>query len=123
MKKLEHLDKYVMAPNVGFYGGFRYEGEDMDLCDDREASEGYEFAVKQQIVAGVLITDLTRSHSMRNGKTVSEQSHMEVELEKGQLIVYVQGMGFTLPSSKMCLLREAIEQFEILENPVPPEQK
>ena len=30
IKKLESLEKYVITPNVRFYGGYVYNGEDID---------------------------------------------------------------------------------------------
>ena len=114
MKKLEKLEKYVIVPNVGFYGGFRYDGEDIFLCEDYEKEEGYEFKVTQKIEGNILITDLEKTFLWKNEKQVREVSHQEVELEKGQLLVYVQGTGFTIPEYKMCLIEEAMEQYEIL---------
>ena len=49
MKKLEKLEKYVVTPNVGFYGGFIYDGEDVFLCDDHDTDEGYNLIVTQKI--------------------------------------------------------------------------
>lgn len=114
MKQLEHLDKYVPVPNVGFYGGFRYDGEDRELCDDHDTDEGYDLRVTQKIVGDVLITDLERTYVRKNGKKVTERSHLEVELEAQQLLVYVEGMGFTIPESRMCTAEEAAAQFELL---------
>ena len=34
MKKLEKLEKYVIIPNTRFYGGYVFDGEDINLCDD-----------------------------------------------------------------------------------------
>ena len=114
MKKLESLEKYVIVPNVGFYGGFRYDGQDIELCDDHDTDENYDFRVKQKIEGGVLITDLTREYLLKNGKKVTESSHLEVEIAEGQLLVYVQGTGFTISEYKMCLIDEAIGQYELL---------
>ena len=108
------MEKYVVVPNVGFYGGYRYDGEDILLCDDHDKDQGYDFKVKQKIEKGVLITDMERTYEMPNGKTVSEVSHQEVELEENQLLVYVEGLGFTVSEHKMCLLDEAIEQYQLL---------
>lgn len=115
MKQLDKLEKYVVLPNVGFYGGFVYDGEDIFLCDDHDAEEGYDFTVSQRIVSDRLITDMTREYTRKNGKKVSEQSHQEVELEKEQLLVYVQGVGFTIPEYRMCRIDTAIEQYRLLE--------
>lgn len=114
MKNLEKLDKYVILPNVNFYGGFVYDGQDMALCDDHDTDEGYDFKVKQRIEKDVLITDIECSHTRKNGKLVKEKSHLEVEIEAGQLLVYVQGTGFTLPEYRMCMIDEAIGQYELL---------
>lgn len=114
MKQLEKLEKYVIVPNVGFYGGFKYDGEDIVLCDDHDTDKGYDFKVKQKIVNGVLITDIERSYERSNGKKVTEKSHQEVEIENGQLLVYVEGLGFTISEYNMCLIDEAIEQYELL---------
>lgn len=114
MKQLDNLEKYVIVPNVGFYGGFIYDGNDIALCDDHDIDDGYDFKVKQQIVDSVLITDLTKEYTRRNGKKVTEVAHQEVEIEKGQLLVYVEGMGFTIPEYRMCKIDEAIGQYETL---------
>ncbi len=114
MKKLEKLEKYVVLPNVGFYGGFVYDGEDIILCDDHDTDVGYDFKVKQKIENNVLITDSERTYERDNGKNVTEKIHQEVELEKGQLLVYVEGLGFTISEHPMYLIDEAIEQYKIL---------
>lgn len=114
MKKLEKLDKYVILPNVNFYGGFVYDGQDVALCDDHDTDEGYDFKVTQRIEKDVLITDIERTYKRKNGKKVTEKSHLEVEIEEGQLLVYVEGTGFTLPEYRMCKIDEAIGQYELL---------
>ena len=114
MKQLEKLEKYVIVPNVGFYGGFIYDGEDIVLCDDHDIDQGQDFKVKQRIENNVLITDSERTYERDNGKKVSEKIHQEVEIEKGQLLVYVEGLGFTISEHKMCLIDEAVELYNIL---------
>ena len=114
MRTIEKLEKYVVMPNVGFYGGFVHDGEDIFLCEDHDVDEGYDFKVRQEIKDNVLITDLTREYTRKNDKKVKETSHQEVELEEGQLLVYVEGLGYTIPEYKMCKVEEAIDQFNIL---------
>lgn len=113
MKQLEHLDKYVIVPNVGFYGGFKYDGEDVFLCNDHDTDADYDMHVIQRIENNVLITDLERSYLRPNGKKVTERSHQEVEIEVGQVLVYVQGIGFTISEYQMCLVEEAIAQYSL----------
>ena len=115
MKKIEKLDKYVILPNVGFYGGFVYDGEDIFLCEDHDTDEDYDFVVKQEIKNNILITDLTREYKVKE-KKIKEESHLEVEVEKGQLLVYVEGTGYTIPEYRMCKIDEAIKQYSLLKN-------
>lgn len=114
MRQLEKLEKYVILPNVGFYGGYVHDGKDIMLCNDHDEDVEYDLKVTQKIVDNVLITDLERKYSIRGSKKVSEVSHQEVELEEGQLLVYVEGTGFTIPEYKMCVVDEAIKQYELL---------
>lgn len=111
---LDNLKKYVITPNVGFYGGYVHTGDDIALCNDHDTDEGYDFEVNQRIENNVLKTITYREVIMPNGKKVKETSHMEVELEEGQLLVYVEGTGFTIPEYKMCQLDEAIKLYELL---------
>ena len=115
MKNLTRLDKYVITPNVGFYGGFKYDGEDIHLCNDHDVDEGYDFQVEQHIKDDVLVTDIKREYTLENGRKVKETSHMEVTVEEGQLIVYVEGLGFTIPEHGMCTVKEASELYQLLE--------
>lgn len=114
MKQLENIEKYVIVPNVGFYGGFVYEGENIFLCDDHDTDTGYDFHVVQKIENHTLITDMERTYKRKNGKAVTEHAHQEVQIEPGQLLVYVQGQGFCIPEYKMCKIEEAIGQYEVL---------
>lgn len=114
MKQLESLNKYVIEPNIGFYGGFVYDGEDIFLCDDHDKEEGYDFHVVQKIENNRLISDLTRKYTRANDKWVTEESHQEVEIEKGQLLVYVEGLGFAISEHKMCTVDEAMELYGLL---------
>ena len=116
MKNLEKLDKYVIVPNVAFYGGFKYDGEDIFLCEDHDTDAGYDFKVTQKIESDVLITDIEKTYEQRNGKKVTEKSHLEIEILPGQLLVYVEGVGFTLPEYKMCEIDEAKSYYDLLNN-------
>lgn len=114
MKKLEQLDKYVLLPNVGFYGGFIYDGEDIFLTDDHDIDEDYDFVVKQEIKNNILITDLTKEYKYGE-HTIKETSHLEINVNVGDLLVYVEGIGFTLPEKRLCKIAEAKAQYDILE--------
>ena len=136
MKKLEKLEKYVIIPNTRFYGGYVFDGEDINLCDDTftdydkiknengelEEKEVVNINVKQKIINSVLITDLTSKKIMRNGKIITEKSHMEIELSENELLVYVEGQGFVIPEYKMLKIDEEIERYNLLKSPINEEQ-
>lgn len=115
MRELKRLDKYVITPNIAFYGGYIHDGADIKLCEDHDMDDGYDLKVKQTIESDVLITELEREYTRKNGKTIKEKSYQEVEIEKGQLLIYIEGVGFTIPEYKMCKTDEAIRLYEILE--------
>ena len=115
MRELKRLDKYVITPNIAFYGGYIHDGEDIKLCEDHDMDDGYDLKVKQTIESDVLITELEREYTRKNGKTIKEKSYQEVEIEKGQLLIYIEGVGFTIPEYKMCKTDEAIRLYEVLE--------
>lgn len=115
MKKIEKLDKYVLLPNVGFYGGFIYDGEDIFLCEDHDVDEDYDFIVKQEIKNNILYTDLIRQYKAQ-GKEIKEVSHLEVTVKKGDLIVYIEGTGYTIPETRLVTIQEAKDQYDLLKN-------
>ena len=68
MKQLTELTKYVITPNVRFYGGFVYDGEDIFLCDDKDEDEDFKLHIKQRIVNNILITDGEKEYQTLKGK-------------------------------------------------------
>lgn len=115
-RKLESLDKYVITPNVNFYGGYIYDGKDIDLCDDETKETDFYIRIKQEIKNNVLITDGKKEYKMKNDKSVKETWHQEIEINKDQLLIYVVGQGFVLPEYKMITIDKAQELYEILKN-------
>ena len=114
MRNLENLEKYVVLPNVDFYGGWKYDGEDIFLCDDCEETEGRGVRITQRIENGKLISHTRKHYILRNGKKVTEDVYKETELDEGQLLVYVAEKGFVIPEYLMCPIDEAIEQYNLL---------
>lgn len=114
MRKLQDLTKYVITPNVRFYGGFIYDGQDIFLCDDTEEDEDYYFHVQQKVVDNILITDGEKEYKTLKEKKVKENWHQELEIEKGQKLIYLDGQGFTLSEYKMVTIDEAKDIYELL---------
>lgn len=115
MKKLEKLTKYVIAPNIAFYGGFIFDGDDIFLCDDKIEEEDYYVHIIQRIEKNTLITDIEKKYKVTNGKEVREKSHLEVEINEGQKLVYIEGLGFTISEYKLMTIPEVMEQYKIID--------
>lgn len=114
MKKLEKLEKYVITPNVNFYGGFIYDGEDIFLCDDKVEEENFKVTIKQVVENNILKTDGTKEYKTNKDKKVKESWHQEVEIDKGQLLIYVDDVGFTISEYKMVTIDGAKEIYDLL---------
>lgn len=118
MKKLEKLEKYVITPNVRFYGGYIHNGEDIELCNDYEEQEEYKISIKDKIIKGHLIKEIIQEYKMRNGKTVKQKEEQDIELAENQLLIYVEGKGFIISEYIMLTIDEAIERYKLLKSPV-----
>ena len=118
IKKLESVEKYVITPNVRFYGGYVYNGEDIELCNDKdEEEEGYKIHIQDKIIDGHLIKQVEQEYTMSNGKKVKQKEYQDIELEENQLLIYVEGQGFVISEYKMLTIDEAIEKYKLLKSP------
>lgn len=119
IKKLESLEKYVITPNVRFYGGYVYNGEDIELCNDKDEEEEYKVHIQDKIIDGHLIKQVEQEYTMSNGKKVKQKEYQDIELEENQLLIYVEGQGFVISEYKMLTIDEAIEKYKLLKSPEP----
>lgn len=117
IKKLESLEKYVITPNVRFYGGYVYNGEDIELCNDKDEEEGYKVHIQDKIIDGHLIKQVEQEYTMSNSKKVKQKEYQDIELEENQLLIYVEGQGFVISEYKMLTIDEAIEKYKLLKSP------
>ena len=117
IKKLESLEKYVITPNVRFFGGYVYNGEDIELCNDKDEEEGYKVHIQDKIIDGHLIKQVEQEYTMSNGKKVKQKEYQDIELEENQLLIYVEGQGFVISEYKMLTIDEAIEKYKLLKSP------
>ena len=116
MKKLEKLEKRVIYPDVQFYGAYIHTGEDIYLCDDVEEDEDTKVRIECYIKDNVLYTNIERCFKTVKGRIVNEEIHQSISVNKGEVLVYVQGSGFVVPEYNMVTIPEAIELYKILEN-------
>lgn len=119
-KKLESLTKYFIYPNTRFFGGYIHNGDNIYLCDDNdsmsdeEGKENFKINVKQRIENDILYTDIKSTRIYKNGMKQNDTIHQELELKKGQLLVYVEHQGFVISEYKMVTVDEAKKIYDIL---------
>lgn len=120
LKKLDKLTKYVIYPNTRFYGGYTYDGKDIELCDDSDSiknekgKEVFKINVKQKILNGVLYTDINSTKTYKDDTKQFDTIHQELQLKKGQLLVYVEHQGFVISEYKMVTIEKAKRIYDIL---------
>lgn len=120
IKKLDKLTKYVIYPNTRFYGGYTYDGKDIELCDDSDSiknekgKEVFKINVKQKILNGVLYTDINSTKTYKDDTKQFDTIHQELQLKKGQLLVYVEHQGFVISEYKMVTIERAKRIYDIL---------
>lgn len=120
LKKLDKLTKYVIYPNTRFYGGYTYDGKDIELCDDSDSiknekgKEVFKINVKQKILNGVLYTDINSTKTYKDDTKQFDTIHQELQLKKGQLLVYVEHQGFVISEYKMVTIERAKRIYDIL---------
>lgn len=91
MKKLEKLEKYVRVPDVNFYGVYFYDGEDIELHNETETVDDKSLTIIDTIENGVF----HKHKELKVGeKNLIEVSDLTFPIEKGQMLAFVQNMGF-----------------------------
>lgn len=120
MRQLDNLEKRVIYPDIDFYGAYKHDGKDIYLCNDIEKGKNDEIKVECYIIDNILITNLEREYVSKYGKKVKEKTTQKVELREGELLVYIPGLGFTIPEYKMVTIPEAIDLYKLIINEKEP---
>lgn len=121
------LQKYVHAPDVSFYGVYICDGQDIELCDDKEeyfeedVVEGQEPKLEQSLIIKDVIKDgiLYKDRELIDyTKGVKEVRHSEIKIRAGEKLVYVKFEGFVKTKTPLLNIDQAIERYELLKSPV-----
>lgn len=112
MKQLDKLDKYVRVPDVNFYGAYFYDGEDIELHNETEDFDDTILTIIDTIENGIF--KKYKRLEVKSKKLV-EESTVTYPLEKGQMLVYVENMGFTEVKG-LVSLEDAINRLKMLDN-------
>lgn len=112
MKQLEKLDKYVRVPDVNFYGAYFYDGEDIELHNETEDFDDTILTIIDTIENGIF--KKYKKLEVKSKKLV-EETTLTYPLEKGQMLVYVENIGFTEVKG-LVSLDDAINRLKMLDN-------
>lgn len=112
MKKLEHLEKYVRTPDVNFYGVYIYDGEDIELHNEKEELGEYTLEIVDIIENGIF-----KKHKTLTGKDgLKEESFVEYPMKENEMLVFIENQGFQKLGSGMIRIKDAIERYKLLLN-------
>lgn len=111
MEKLEKLEKYVKAPDTQFYGAYFYDGVDRELHNETIYEDGYTLTIIDIVENGIF-----KKHKvLTDGKGLKEEENIEYPLKDGEMLIFVQNMGFTKTTTPMMTIEEAIERYKLLD--------
>lgn len=118
MKKLESLEKYVRVPDTNFYGAYFYDGEDIELHNEKQEFKDDQgnneviLTIQDKVVNGVF-----KKHKLfENIKTgVKEETYTEYPLKEKEMLIFVMNEGFTKTLTPMITIDEAIKRYKLLD--------
>lgn len=112
MKKLEYLEKYVQVPDTSFYGAYFYEGEDIELHNEKIEADGIELTIVDTIENGIF-----KKHKIleKKSKGLKEETTITYPIQKNQMLIFIQNKGF-MEVEGLIPLDEAIERLKLLDS-------
>lgn len=112
MKTLEKLEKYVRVPDVNFYGAYFYDGEDIELHNETETLDDKTLTIVDTIENGIF----HKHKKLTIGETgLVEITDTTYPLTKGQMLVFVENMGF-VEVKGLVSLEDAINRLKMLDS-------
>lgn len=112
MKKLEHLEKYVRTPDVNFYGVYIYDGEDIELHNEKEDLGEYTLEIVDIIENGIF----KKHKTLTSKEGLKEESFVEYPMKENEMLVFIENQGFQKLGSGMIRIKDAIERYKLLLN-------
>jgi hypothetical protein len=115
-KQQKDLEGFFMAPNytpvLGLTVTKNTDVEDEEVRED----EVSKMIVKQKIKGLKFKTETTLITTLKNGEKMKEKSCVELELQEGTRLVWLEGKGYILPGENFKTLAEIREDLEYLKD-------
>lgn len=115
-KQQKKLERFFMAPNFTPVLGLTVT-KDTDVEDEEvKQDEVSTMTVKQKIKGLKFKTETTLTTTLKNGEKMKEKSCVELELNEGTRLIWLEGKGYILPGENFQTLKEIKEDIEYLKD-------
>lgn len=115
-KQQKKLERFFIAPNYTPVLGLTVN-KDTDIEDEEvKEDEISKLTIQQKIKGLKFITETTLETTLKNGEKMKETSKVELELNEGTRLVWLEGKGYILPGEKFQTIAEIREDLEGLKD-------
>lgn len=113
-KQQKKLERYFMQPNYQAYLGLTVT-KDTDVQDEEiTEDENFKKTVRQKIKGLKFVTETIVERTYENGIKKKEKSTLELDLLENTRLIWVEGMGYMLPSENFKTIKEISQDLENL---------
>ncbi len=115
-KKQKELERFFVAPNYTAVLGLTVK-KDTDVEDEFEkVDEKSKMTVKQTIHGTNFKTEKVLETILQNGEKMKEVTSIELDLNEGTRLVWLEGKGYILPNEKFQTMKEIRKDIEYLKD-------
>ena len=115
-KQQKELERFFMAPNftpvLGLTVSKNTDVEDEEVKQDEVST----MTIKQKIKGLKFKTETTLTTTLKNGEKMKKKSCVELELNEGTRLIWLEGKGYILPAENFQTLKEIKEDIEYLKD-------
>ena len=115
-KKQKEVERFFVAPNYTAVLGLTVK-KDTDVEDEFEkVDEKSKMTVKQTIHGTNFKTEKVLETILQNGEKMKEVTSIELDLNEGTRLVWLEGKGYILPNEKFQTMKEIRKDIEYLKD-------
>lgn len=115
-KQQKKLERFFMSPNWTPVLGLTVT-KDTDVEDEETTSdEVTKIVVRQKVKGTTFMTEKIMTTTLQNGERMKEVSNVEVELNEGTRLIWLEGKGYVFPNEAFKTMHEIAEDIENLKD-------
>lgn len=115
-KQQKKLERYFMQPNWTPVLGLTVTSETDVEDEEHKEDETTVIDVKQKIKGTKFITEKTMTTTLESGVKMKEISSVELDLNEGTRLVWLEGKGYILTNEPFKTMQEISEDIENLKD-------